>query len=883
MSMIGRTLGNFELTSQIGKGGMGEVYQAKDQKLGRDVAIKVLPEEFAQDTERMARFQREAKLLASLNHPNIAAIHGLEESDGTHFLVLELIEGDTLAERIKGGPVPVEEALKLGLQITEALEAAHEKGVIHRDLKPANIKVTPDGKVKVLDFGLAKAFAGDPENVNLSNSPTLSEAATQQGVILGTAAYMSPEQARGNPVDKRADIWAFGVVLFEMLTGRQIFSENTVSDTLASVLKTEPKWDNLPQNLHPRILFLLERCLKKESKNRYSSISDARVEIQEVLADPSGVILQPGAIARPRKKIQVGLPLLALSVVLSLIIAGVAVWKLKPNELQQVMRFDYELPEDQEFSNLRLGILAVSPDGKHFAYSTPKGLYLRSMDELAAKLIAGTEGPAMQPFFSPDGKSIGYYSGRDQQLKKISINGGAPIALCKVQLLYGAWWGVDDTIVYGQANGDIMQVPANGGTPQSIIKKTGNEALLFPQVLPDGKSALYARGPSVAQRMIVVQSLETGEVKELFPGVYARYISTGHIVYEMSDNNDIFAIPFDHKKLEVFGDVVSLVKGVRQGEYSDTGILAYIPGTNPMMPERTLVWVDREGKEEPLGADPDNYQFVRISPDGTRVGLTITDESDNEDIYIWDIAHRNMMKLTFDEGDDTLPLWTPDSKRIVFLSTRNNSPGIYTKNADGTGEAVRLSDQGTPVSWADNGNILVLIVDGDIGILPMEGDKAIELLLHKNYTETVPLISPNGKWMAYMSDESGQYDIYVCPFPDVNGGKWKVSTNLGLFPRWSWDGRELFYWTGDALMVVAVESEPTFKYGNPEVLLPRRPMISLVMGSTGISWDNHPDDKRFLVIKPGTIADDQTAAEAPRKIVIVTNWFEELKERVPVE
>jgi serine/threonine protein kinase len=368
----GTKLSHYEISSLIGRGGMGEVYRAKDQKLGRDVAIKVLPEEFARDTERVARFQREAKLLASLNHPDIAAIHGLEESDGTHFLVLELVEGDALSDRIKAGPIPVEEALKLALQIAEALEAAHERGVIHRDLKPANIKVTPDGKVKVLDFGLAKAFAGDQEEMILSDSPTLSVAATQQGIILGTAAYMSPEQARGNPVDKRTDIWAFGVVLFEMLTGRQIFSENTVSDTLASVLKIEPDWQNLPPNLHPRIRFLLERCLKKESKNRYSGISDARVEIQEVLADPSGVFVQPITAVKPRRKVRVGLPWIVAALVLGAIIAGVAIWYVKPippAEPRQVTRFYYELPEAQQFGTLTERALALSPDGSQLVLS----------------------------------------------------------------------------------------------------------------------------------------------------------------------------------------------------------------------------------------------------------------------------------------------------------------------------------------------------------------------------------------------------------------------------------------------------------------------------------------------------------------------------------
>jgi serine/threonine protein kinase len=419
--MIGKTLGNFTLETQIGAGGMGEVYQATDTKLGREVAIKVLPQEFAQDTDRVARFQREAKLLASLNHPNIAAIYGLEESSGTHFLVMELIEGDTLADRLKRGTIPVEESLKLALQIAEALEAAHEKGVIHRDLKPANIKVTPDGKVKVLDFGLAKAFADEQADLNLSNSPTLTYAATQQGVILGTAAYMSPEQARGKTVDKRADIWAFGVVLFEMLTGRSLFAGGDVSQTLARVLERQPDYSALNPNLHPRICFLLERCLEKEAKDRYGSISDARVDIQKTLADPIGVLVPPVTMAEPQTKLLTILPWIA-ALVLTVIILGLVIWILNtppaPESLQ-VNRFYYELPEDQQFSNLIQPALAVSPSSRQFVFSTSKGLYLRSMEDLEARLIPGSEDEPQQPFFSPDGQWVGYWSLRDRQLKKI--------------------------------------------------------------------------------------------------------------------------------------------------------------------------------------------------------------------------------------------------------------------------------------------------------------------------------------------------------------------------------------------------------------------------------------------------------------------------------
>jgi serine/threonine protein kinase len=449
--MIGKILAHYEITSQLGKGGMGEVYQAKDRKLGREVAIKALPEEFARDTDRVARFQREAKLLASLNHPNIAAIYGLEESGGTNFLVLELVEGETLADRIKTGLIPVEESLKLALQIAEALEAAHEKGVIHRDLKPANIKVTPEGKVKVLDFGLAKAFAGEQE-VSLSNSPTLSDMATRQGIILGTAAYMSPEQARGKPVDKRTDIWAFGCVLYEMLTGKAAFQGEDVTEILAAVVKSGVNLDLLPANINPRVREVITRCLQKEQKKRYRDIGEAQYEIEQVLADPSGVFSQPSFLAKPRRRVRVGLSSVAAITILGIIVAGIAVWTLKPvppPEPHPVMRFSYELSKDQQFGNLQERAIAVSPDGRQFVYGTSAGLYLRSMNDLDAKFILGTAGDQQRPFFSPDGKWIGFYSFTEGELKKIATSGGAPVTLAEADPFGSFSWGVDDTIAYG--------------------------------------------------------------------------------------------------------------------------------------------------------------------------------------------------------------------------------------------------------------------------------------------------------------------------------------------------------------------------------------------------------------------------------------------------
>jgi serine/threonine protein kinase/Tol biopolymer transport system component len=889
MSMIGKTLGTFECTALIGRGGMGEVYKAKDQKLGRDVAIKVLPEEFAKDADRVARFQREAKLLASLNHPNIAAIYGLEESDGTHFLVLELIEGDTLADRLKRGAISVEESLKLALQIAEALEAAHEKGVIHRDLKPANIKVTPDGKVKVLDFGLAKAYAGEREEVNLSNSPTLSDAATQQGVILGTAAYMSPEQARGKSVDRRADIWAFGAVLFEMLAGRAAFSGKDVTDILAAVIRSEPDWATLPANLHSRLREILERCLEKETNDRYHDISDVKVDIRRVLTDPSGVLVRPAATEALWSKSR--MLLWAAITLILVIIAGVVVWNLKKPELRQVIRFEYNLPEGQQFVTTLLPVLAVSPDGKQFAYGTTKGLYLRSVDELTAKLIAGTEGPTMQPFFSPDGKWIGYYS--DGKLKKIAINGGAPVVLCGVApMLAGASWNQDNTIIYGHLTQDIMRISANGGTPEIIIKGK-SEVLIFPQMLPGGKSVLYTAAASTAQFRLMVQPLKSGEPKELFAGGVARYLPTGHIVYILPNNNNLFSVPFDLDTFEVKGGPVPLIENVlgsgMQYAVSDEGTLVYMPGTGPgAAPGRTLVWVDRNGKEEPLGTPPNNYMYPKISPDGSRVAVTIG--GSNSDIWTWDLVRKTLTRLTFDEKPEIQSIWTLDGKRIVFASGQTSNNDICWKAADGTGDVEKIGSVPDrtlmPWSFSSDGKTLVLqevlgeaIVD--IGMMSMEGDHARKLLLHsEKFINVQPKISPNGRWMAYASNESGKNEVFVRPFPDVNKGRWQISTAGGSAPLWSPNGRELFYLSNEnAVVATPVETEPSFSPGTPKVLF--QSIYATSNTTSGTPWDISPDGKRFLMIKePGTVT---SGSGIPLKINIVLNWFEELKQRVPVK
>jgi eukaryotic-like serine/threonine-protein kinase len=881
--MIGKTLGHYQIADQLGKGGMGEVYKAKDQKLGRDVAIKVLPDEFARDADRVARFQREAKALASLNHPNIAAIYGLEEFNGTNFLVLELVEGLTLADRIKAGPIPVEEALKLAVQIADALEAAHEKGIIHRDLKPANINVTPEGKAKVLDFGLAKAFAGEATEVNLSNSPTLtysptlSDAATRQGVILGTAAYMSPEQARGKSVDKRADIWAFGCILFEMLTGKAAFPGKDVTDILAAVIRSEPEWNSLPANLHWRLRETVESCLKKNAADRCHDIADVRLGIQKVLADPSCVSM-PGIPIDHRTKLHTILPWVSASIVLTAMIAAWAVWKLKPPELRGVERHQYSLPEGQQLKNSVGNILAVSPDGRQYVYVTAEGLYLRSLSEFNAKLIDGTgTSPATPyPFFSHDGKWLAYVA--DSKLKKIAITGGAPDTLCDVSAFTGGSWGADNRIVY--ADKGIYRVSANGGTPELIVKETG----WYPQLLPGGKSLLVTSGPPPYK--IFLQSLQSGKRTELFPGDKAQYISTGHIVY--ARGSKLFAMPFDLKTQKVTGDPVPVVEDVwralsiytPQYAVSDTGTLVYIPATTAIA-QRTLVWVDRKGKEEPLGAPLHHYHNPRISPDGTRVALAVADDPNKEDIFIWDLIH-SILTMLKSEGDNISPVWIRDGKQLAFFSNRERKYLTLLRSADGAGKDEVLGEAFVPAFWVDIRNTLVgttwhMGYVSGIGALSIEGDHKPSYLLNEKYHESHPRISPNGRWMVYTSIESGRDEIYIRSFPNVDTERRKISRDGGNSPLWSKD--EIFYRNGDSVMTVAVKTSPTLSF-EPTKTLFQGTYVSSV-NSPGnddfATWDISPDGKKFLMMK------EQSAGSGPRKINIVLNWLEELKQRVLVK
>jgi serine/threonine protein kinase len=893
MPEIGQTISHYKIVEKIGQGGMGEVYLAEDLFLDRKVALKFLPEVFTGDPERMARFEREAKLLASLNHPNIAVIHGLEQADGKRFIVLEYVKGKTLQAKLSKGPLPVEEVLGVCRQIAEALEAAHEKGVIHRDLKPANVMITAEEKVKILDFGLAKGLVDEGRSVDSSQSPTLTEAMTQPGVILGTSAYMSPEQARGKTVDKRADIWAFGCILYECSTGKKAFEGGTVSDTLASVLAREPEWQSLPQIFHPRIRLLLERCLKKEPNNRCRDIGDARLDIQEVLADPSGMYVKPVAMEEPQKKPRTMLPWLAVAVVLTALITGAVIWHLKstsPLVPPPVTRFIHELDNNQQFNNLLERNLAISPDGKQFVYSTNMGLCLRSMDQLDTRLLPGTI-EAQNPFFSPDGQWIGYWSSADKKIEKISISGGAPVPLTNAAPTGFIAWIADDAIVYGESGKGIMQISENGGTPEIILKADGRE-IFSPQILPDGKSILFTHLISRQQVKVMVQSLESGMNKELFSGDTAYYLSTGHIVYALG--NDLLAVHFDPDKLKTTGGSFPVVKGVLratsapQYAVSDSGTLIYAAGTATSS-QRNLVWVDRNGNEELLEAEPKSYTGPRISPDGMQLAVTV-DAYATEDIWIWDMDRKMLTPLTSEAAGTYAPLWSPDGKQIAYASLNGVNSGVYLKAVDEAGGGRLLCSASgirlIPYTWSDNGKALMLMeitptgTNAGIVTLSMEGDSKPKPLLLDKHAERRPQVSPDGQLLAYTSNMSGKNEVYVRQFPKIDGRRLKASKNGGQNPLWSPDGRELFYRSGDAVMAVAVETEPMLSLGTPVILF-RDIYAGFTTDISATTWDISPDGKRFLMMKDtATESAEETARD---RIIAVLNWFEELKERVPVE
>ena len=755
---------------------------------------------------------------------------------------------------------------------------------------------------------LAKALEGEAPDSSLSQSPTLTNAATQAGVILGTAAYMSPEQARGEATDKTADVWAFGCVLFEMLNGRATFGGKTVSDVLAGVLRIDPEWKSLPPNLHPHIRLLLERSLEKESKDRYQGIADARVDIQKALADPSGVLVQPTAdvVQAPPRRI---LPWVLATFALTAVTVGVAVWNLRPIEPQPVApatRFYHELPDGQAFTRTGRPLVAVSPDGSQIVYVANRQLYLRNLAEMVSIPIQGTAVNPTSPFFSPGGEWVGYYSTSDNQLKKIATTGGAPVTLCDATNPFGASWGSDDTIVYGQPEG-IMRVSANGGTPELIIPTEASEQVHGPQMLPGGELVLFtltsASGPARwDEAQVVVQSLESGERKILWEGGSdARYVPTGHLIYALEDV--LFAVPFDLASLEVSGGPVPIVEGVRLAGtpadntasanygFSDRGTLIYIPGTAALAQMRVLALVNRNGLVERFNLPPKQYLSPRISPDGQTLVVQSVEDTESV-IWVYDLTGDTaIQQLTF-EGNNQRPVWTPDSQRITFSSDRDGTMSLYWMPADGSGVAERLTtaEEGTSHwmgSWSPDGDLLVFMVirdaatDRDIWTLSVDDRETQSLYDAPGTVYMGAELSPNAEWLAYGAGPiATAVDIYVEPFPPT-GARRRISQDGGYFPLWSPEGSELFYrpistTARITLRSVDIVTEPAFAFSNEQTLPVEG--FNVVLGYR--DYDMSPDGERLLMVFP---ADQPDSGEPARlQINVVLNWFEELRERVPV-
>ncbi len=927
----GSRLDSYEILALIGSGGMGEVYRARDTKLNRDVALKILPDAFAADPERLARFTREAQTLAALNHPHIAHIYGLEKQQGheaTSYLVMELVEGEDLAARIRRGAVPLDEALPIARQIADALDAAHEKGIVHRDLKPANIMLTGDGQVKVLDFGLAKAIdPGGPGGTgDQAHSPTITFAGTQMGVILGTAAYMSPEQAKGRVVDKRSDVWAFGCVYYEMLTGRRAFDGEDITETIAAVVRAEPDWSALPRDLPQHIRLLLKRCLEKDRRARVSDIGVARFLMTETL---EGSGLQPSASGpRPRWRLVVGasLGLLAVAALLA-----VAVWfgtTLVPERSPQPTRFTIVPLASQPLS--AFGILrdiAISPDGTHIVYRSglqQAELVVRALDDLAPRTIAGTS--AIAPFMSPDGRWIGYFG--LNEMRKVSVNGGSSIAICTIgESPRGASWGVDDTITFAVAGTGLISVSAGGGEAKALTvadASQGERGHYFPFILPGGRAVLFTIAtPGQTENArdqlqhVAVLDLKTGQRKTLIRGgsdaMYveppARSSRPGYLVYATAGT--LFGVRFDLTRLEVVGDPVPVLEhvaaqaaGQANAALSRHGTLVYVPGGTAIQstPLRALVWVNRQGKEEPLKAPPRAYSVARLSPDGTRLALDIRDHTN--DIWIWDVVRQTLTPLNLDPGNDMSPVWTSDGKRVIWTSSRSGgNPNLHWQAADGSGVVERLGNSATvqfPTSISPDGTRLMIFGGNsrtgagalaptvNLEVFPMDasatppgaGPRRAEPILQSAAAKGNGEIAPDGRWLAYQSNESGQFQIYVRPFPNVDSGRSQISTNGGTRPAWARNGRELFYLDGnDLLTSVTVQTTPAFRAGNPSRILDTKYYAgSSTRGIDLRSYDVSADGQRFLMVKEAAPA---AGAEPPPGIVVVLNWFEELKARVP--
>jgi serine/threonine protein kinase len=933
----GVRLGPYEILAPLGAGGMGEVYRAKDTRVDRPVALKVLPEEFFEDEDRRARFGREARTLASLNHPGIAVLYSFEEIPGSslssssgaasatrHLLAMELVEGEGLDAKLAAGPLPVEEALSLAGQIAEALEAAHEKGVVHRDLKPANVKITPEGRVKLLDFGLAKIFEGEPSgsSPSISYSPTLTARATAAGVILGTAAYMSPEQARGKPVDKRADVWAFGCVLYEMLAGKRAFEGETVSDTLAAILKEDPNWAALPEQTPAAVRRILRRCLQRDARARLHDIADARLELEELAAAASPSFAsavgssasgyspfeekRPGAspdvasaerTSRERgskKSFSFFLPWAIAAAFAAA--AGTLVLRARAPE-ERVYHATINPPEGSVLAvdTTQPGPPVLSPDGRKLAF-TARGtdgkvrLYVRSLDSSEAQPLTGTEN-AQYPFWSPDGRFLGF--GADQKLKRIEASGGPPSVLCSItDFPKGGAWSPTGVIVFSPAAGGPLHVVSeNGGESKPLTKldaKRGDNSHRLPVFLPDGKHFLFlARLTSALPaegHQILVGSLDGGESKALLRSPGAAEYASGYLLFLR--DRALMAQPFDPQRLALQGEArpvienVSLMSGAAKGVFSasQAGVLVVQVGAAVSLGAQ-LDWTDRLGKTLGTLVDRGAYDQVSISPDGRSVAVSEIDlKAGTHDIWICDVARNLKTRFTFEPGEELQPRWSPDGRSLVYAAARGQQQGFYRKQVEGSGVEELLYASETikiPSGISPDGKLLAFHqleteTNLDIWILPLTGDRKPFPFLKTNFTEANAVFSSDGRWLAYSSNESGRTEVYVAPFPGP-GRKWQVSSQGGAYPAWRQGGKEILYQELQSNRIVSVPV--TFKGDTPdfgratELFVATPPLVGIAS-----RFDSTADGKKFIVIRPSQTRDTGS-------LTLVVNWPAELRLR----
>ncbi len=906
----GSSVGPYRILSSLGAGGMGEVYRAEHVRLGREVAVKVLHEVTSDNPEYKSRFEREARVLASLNHPNIATLHGLEEVGDSTLLEMELVPGETLAERLERGPLSAMDALPIFKQIALALEAAHERGIIHRDLKPSNVKVTPEGRVKVLDFGLAKAF--ESERPESSSNAAMFTTTTQRGLILGTAAYMSPEHVRGKVLDRRTDIWAFGCMFFEVLSGKPPFASETVSDTLAAVLREEPEWRAI-SHAPVAVQRLIKRCLKKDPQTRLHDIADAGLEIEDALAESAPIVFPMPGRDPWRVRKNVAFILAAAAAIVAAVLAGAIWFATRPVVVPDgpTSRLTVAIPPTQHVERGGLAPLTISPDGTRLVYAAVEGtgrtqLFMRALDRFDSTPVPGTEG-ASAPFFSPDGRWIGFYA--NGALQRISIDGGAALKIADAPSVWSATWCQDDTIVFAASAtaGGLWRVNSSGGAPErltTVDADNGEIQHAFPQRLPNG-DVLFGVFTDRGWHLASVSPAEsTKTVRALGQpgsgGAGVRYLSTGHVLY--ASGGGLVAVPFDPTR-GITGSPIPILErpevdpsGSAAFAVADSGTLVYVPRPSAI-PMRSLVMVDAGGRATLVSETRAAYSHPRLSRDGKRLAVAIETET-GSDIWVYDLERRSRTRLT-SGGVNRFPIWNADDRRVTFQASRPGGVSLYTRNADGTGDAeplIQATDQSAlsrslvgllpgsmplftaanphfPMSWSFDGANLAFderkpSAERDIWVLSKDGTPSTFLVTP--FDEFAPAFSPDGKWLAYVSDESGRNEVYVQPFPGP-GGKWPISTEGGTEPAWSADGRQLFFRRGAALFAVPVSTSPDFKAGVPQFVFETQ--YEVVDGAR--NYDVVPEKSE----KPSFVAVRSEGAAETDQFNVVLNWFTELRAR----